>query len=112
MVPALIGLPALGTLISTTIVRVVESFLTKKAAKVALLTVIAGSMYLAMSTLFNWIGSEVSSLVSGVPVLETFGMFFPANVTQCLAAYASTEVAIFSYVSFHKVMKLKIEAVN
>lgn len=110
---ALVGLSAIGGLISTVAKSVIEWLFTKGAKRVAFYTVFLAAIYAAINTFYGVVSSLLASSLSGMPSsLATIAYVFPSNTGACLTAIASVEAAGLAYTFVMKTIKIKMAVVD
>ena len=93
--PLLAGL--LGSLFGS-IVQVLATFLTKKAAFATAAVAVFATLTLAMTAVMaGLITSALSTTTLSAPVLQGMAMFMPANLLTCVAAIFSAEATAAVY---------------
>lgn len=98
-VPAILGLAALGGMVSKLIEKLFDFAFSKLARKIAVFTVFIGGLYAAISLLLSFVSSQLKPLLSALPqeVVGTIGAALPSNTMACLSAVAATHVACLTY---------------
>ena len=98
-VPALIGLAALGGLVSKVIEKLIDFALTKVAKKLAVLSLIFAGLFIAVQALFALVSAYAEPLLSSLPaeVTSLLGMALPSNTLTCIAAIVSVEASCIAY---------------
>lgn len=98
-VPAILGLAALGGMVSKIIEKVIDFSLSKMARKIAVFTVFIAGLYAAISVLLSFVGSQLKPLLQGLPpeIAGLLGAALPSNTTACLSAVAATHIACLTY---------------
>ena len=98
-VPAIVGLAALGGLVTKVIEKVVDFFISKIGKKIAVLTVIFAGLFAAVTSLFALIGMYAEPLIASLPseIVALVGMALPSNTLSCLGAIISVEAACITY---------------
>jgi len=111
-IPAIVGLAALGTAVTTTIVKVVEVIFTRYLRKIAIMTVVIGGVYVAVNSLLGVIKTSLDPLLDSVPQLgATLGMALPSNTTICITAVITVELACIAYSLTIKALNFQAKAV-
>jgi hypothetical protein len=112
-VPALVGLAALGGLVTKVVEKLVDFTFTRLAKRLAVLTVIVAGLFTAVYTFLSLVEGLVSPLLSEIPPeLATMGYFFPSNTQACLSAIVATELAVLSYTLTIKALNAKFKVVQ
>lgn len=98
-VPAILGLAALGGLVTKVIEKVVDFFLSQIGKKIAVLTFVFAGLYAAVTVLFSLMGLYVEPLIQGLPseVTSLIGIALPSNTVSCIGAIVSVEAACITY---------------
>lgn len=98
-VPAIVGLAALGGVVTKVVEKAIDFFLSKVGQKILVLTGIFAGLTIAISTLFSVVGVYAEPLISSLPseIVSLLGMALPSNTTTCLAAIISVEAACITY---------------
>lgn len=97
--PALVGLSALGGLITKAIEKLVDFAISKVGRKVFVLTGIFAALTVAVTALFGLVGMYAEPLIASLPseITSLLGIALPSNTTSCIAAIVSVEASCIAY---------------
>lgn len=97
--PAIVGLTAIGGLITKVVEKVVDFFFSKLARKIGVISLIIAGMYTAVTVLFSIIGVYAGPLISSLPpdITSLIGTALPGNTLSCITAIISVEASCITY---------------
>lgn len=113
-VPALLGLSALGGLITKVIEKVIDFAISKAGKKAAIILVSAAALFTAVKVLLSMVASVAQPLLQTLPqqALQWIGVFLPSNTGTCLSAIISLEIAVVTYSLTVKAINLQSKLVD
>ena len=111
-VPALIGIGALWTALQTALSGIVVAFFTTTGKRIAVITLVIGALYLAVTVLFSLMSSYATPLLQSLPPeLSTIGSFLPTNTIACLTAIIAVEIGCITYSLTVKALEIQTKVV-
>ena len=98
-IPAIIGLGALGGLITKVVEKVVDFFLSKVGKKILVLSAIFTGLFTAIQVLMSLIGSYAEPLIASLPpeITSFIAIALPSNTVTCITSIIAVEAACITY---------------
>ncbi|WP_133470535.1 DUF5455 family protein [Paraglaciecola marina] len=112
-IQAILGLGALGSVISELVKAAIDFFFTKAAKRLAIILLVVTALYAATNTLLSFLSGIAASVMTGAPAeVAAIGMALPSNTVSCLSVLVSVEVACLTWSLTVKALEFQAKAVS
>lgn len=109
-IPAVLGLSALGGVITKVIEKAIDAIFSRTFKKFAIIALVASAYFTAIYTLLNLAASYISTSLAALPTeVSLIGLFLPSNTSECISLIISTEIALLTYSFAVKTFYMKLE---
>lgn len=110
-IPAILGLPALGSLLGSLATKFVDVIFTRQALRLAMTLAASAAIFAGISLAIDEVFKQISSIVGSTPTFSALGYFLPSNTTVCIKGILATELALLYYSMTMTVIRVKMRAV-